>query len=73
MINALKLKMNFLTGLVKPVIANALDESETNTKNTRLGKINSLAYLSYKNRKQKGLVSNDSECPTIYFGDEWAL
>jgi hypothetical protein len=73
MINALKLKMNFLTGLVKPVITTVSEELETNTKNTRLSKINSLAYLSYKNRKQKGLVSNDSECPTIYFGDEWAL
>ena len=73
MINILKLKKNFLTGLARPVIANVPDESETITKNTRLSKINSLAYLSYKNRKLKGLVSNDSECPTIYFGDEWAL
>lgn len=72
MINILKLKKNFLTGLVRPVIG-TVSESETNTTSTRLSKINSLAYLSYKNRKQKGLVGNDTECPTIYFGDEWAL
>lgn len=73
MINVLRLKKNFLTGLLKPVIETVSEESETNTKNTKLSKINSLAYLSYKNRKLKGLVSSDAECPTIYFGDEWAL
>lgn len=73
MINVLKLKANFLTGLIRPVVVNDSVSSESNAKNTKLSKSNSLAYLSYKNRKLKGLVSNDAECPTIYFGDEWAL
>jgi hypothetical protein len=67
-----KLSKNIQTRLVKPV-TNSFTDTETNTKNTMLSKVNSLAYLAYKNRKQKGLISNDTECPTIYFGDEWAL
>lgn len=47
--------------------------SETSTKKSTLNK-NSLAYLVYKNRKQKGLIKNEgNECPTLYFGDEWAI
>lgn len=42
--------------------------------NNKKSKINSLAYLAYKNRKLKGLISGEKdECPTIYFGDEWAF
>ena len=47
--------------------------SEINTKKSTLNK-NSLAYLVYKNRKQKGLIKNEgNECPTLFFGDEWAI
>ncbi|MEO5776693.1 MAG: hypothetical protein ABIQ27_07290 [Flavobacterium sp.] len=74
MINVLRFKKNFLTGLIKPVVTTtSFSETITNTKNATLSKVNSLAYLAYKNRKQKGLIANDSECPTILFGDEWAL
>lgn len=63
----------FIAGLIKPVMANQL-APETDTKKTTQSKVNSLAYLAYKSRKQKGLIPMEStDCPTIYFGDEWAL
>ncbi len=68
MINIKKLNRTFISGWLKP--ATPLN---TNTKRGTT-KLNSLAYLAYKNRKQKGLIPNDkNECPTIYFGDEWAF
>jgi hypothetical protein len=74
MISIKKMNINFMTGLMKPVIrTNRLNDVVSNTKNTTLSKVNSLAYLAYKSRKQKGLIANDAECPTIFFGDEWAL
>ena len=68
------LSMNFITNFMKPeTAASTLDQSETNKKKSPLHK-NSLAYLVYKNRKKKGLISNEAnECPIIYFGDEWAI
>lgn len=74
MINVLKFKQRFLTGLTRPITAtNQFTATVTTTKNSTLSKVNSLGYLAYKNKKQKGLIANDSECPTILFGDEWAL
>ncbi len=74
MLTTLKINFSFLTGLLKPVATtNGFNHDETNTKATTLSKVNSLAYLAYKNRRQKGLIANENECPTILFGDEWAL
>ena len=70
MMTVLKLKKNFLTGLIRPI---RFTSTVSNSNNTALNKANSLAYLAYKNRKRKGLIANDSQCPTVYFGDEWAL
>lgn len=66
--------LSFIAGLIKPLVANNRLNPETDTKNTTLSKANSLAYLAYKSKKQKGLIPMEStDCPTIYFGDEWAL
>jgi hypothetical protein len=74
MLNTLKLNFSFFTGLTKPVITtNRSQNTETNKKSATLSKLNSLGYLAYKSRKQKGLITNEAECPTILFGDEWAL
>jgi hypothetical protein len=73
MLNTLKLNFSFFTGLTRPVITtNRFNNPETDKK-TNSSKRNSLGYLAYKNRKQKGLIVNENECPTILFGDEWAL
>ena len=41
---------------------------------SKTNKVNSLAFLAYKNRIKKGLIENQpEECPIIYFGDEWAF
>ena len=68
------LGMNFIANFMKPeTTTNTSDQSETNKKKNPLHK-NSLAYLVYKNRKKKGLISNETnECPKIFFGDEWAF
>ena len=37
-------------------------------------KTDSLAYLAYKYRKQKGLTNRDNcDRPMVFFGDEWAF
>lgn len=73
MITAKIFTLSFLAGLIKPVVTNQLNP-ETENKTTTTSKANSLAYLAYKSKKQKGLIPVEStDCPTIYFGDEWAL
>jgi len=65
--------LSFIAGLIKPVVTNRLNP-ETEIKKNTTSKANSLAYLAYKSKKQKGLIPVEStDCPTIYFGDEWAL
>lgn len=67
--------LSFIAGLIKPVVTNQLNLNlETENIKKATSKANSLAYLSYKSKKQKGLIPEEStDCPTIYFGDEWAL
>jgi hypothetical protein len=73
--NLKKLSICLITGMLKPQPAiNHLQNAETNSANTTISKTNSLAYLAYKNRQQKGLVSNEKEeSLVILFGDEWVF
>lgn len=66
--------MNITSNTIKNLLipSKIMSESEK-CENNKKNKINSLAYLAYKNRKKKGLVNENEGCPTIYFGDEWAF
>lgn len=46
---------------------------EADTKIKTVDKLNSLAYLAFQSRKKKGLIADNGECPTFYFGDEFPL
>jgi hypothetical protein len=73
--NIKKVSICLITGMLKPQPAiNHSPTIEINTENMAAGKTNSLAYLAYKNRQDKGLISNEKDgSPVILFGDEWVF
>lgn len=66
----MNISINTIKNLLIP--SQKMSESEK-CENNKKSKINSLAYLAYKNRKNKGLINEKESCPVIYFGDEWAF
>ncbi len=75
MITIKNLDSNLIFSLLKPAPKPiVLYNAEINSQSNKLDKTKSLACLAYENRKQRGLISNEkSECPTVFFGDEWAF
>lgn len=66
--------MNVTINIMKKLLnPNRMIIESEKCENNKKSKINSLAYLAYKNRKNKGLINENESCPVIYFGDEWAF
>jgi hypothetical protein len=66
--------MNATINIIKNLLTpNKMMSESEKWENNKKSKINSLAYLAYKNRKNKGLINENEGCPIIYFGDEWAF